>query len=940
MAVSLAPGAQAASPIPAFPKEGTVTVQEVPDSFDRLRAFLRDYRSPAGAKYHVAVVAFTDPLNREGPAFGDESGAYLDSVVEAWRQRVDTENAVIIVLGMRNREVRVHPFSRWVRLGWEGYAVVKTVNAARFDSFAKAGDYDTGMKELVLAIDAELASRLKAVENRSAHRLKAEADAVQRGKALIAQANSGILAFENRVKQPRYVPPGAREAHARAVTGVTSAQSALGEADASRAIGLAERAVSDTAQAARLLTEYEALRTATWTRRQALQARAATLEQELVEALFDVSQERALLKRATLALQEAETLLADHALSEAASRLTNAESSLQRVEAELGSARQAYKFMTRTLPRFLAGVGALALLAGLALQFQRSARSKREAQALVQQWQTQLGQVASNLLKLEDEHKLFLGRADLVKRFEGKTALPVRQAAREVDSLFLSYDAAQRALAAAQKELAHRGPLSWLRVRPYQRALSRLTADEVVLGTEDVASHKLYLPDHHEVRMTARALVAEMQSSWERALRLVEALETPSRATWETLDRLKGELGTLEGLEGRLVELDVPPALRDERAELERQLVALQEKSRRDPLGAAEETQAVARRLSTLRARAGGLVEAASLLHGEVRQRREEAGATLARLGSEGLTLSEPGFKPDALLGQIDKLSKQALRAVKAGQDEKAVAKSREAAARASALLELCGRASRAQEEFEGRSSEIEDRVRSLRESLPEWKERLRHLRQAYAGLELRSALNKAEKATGILAHVAKCLSKARACMAPNVRHVLAGAELLDQAVEQLDEVDALFQEIETRAAAYAQARQEVETTLGAVAPPQAEASGGQLSDGVSPKPKARRLIAVLTRWRDTYASTLGKNPEEHQSALALLRTVSQQFDEVVLQSRRPEPSWARIVVDLQRIAKGFEIVSKEVKDGIPVMPAARLALTEADDTLSEVDTV
>ncbi len=103
--------ALAASPLPAFPRDGAVAVQDVPDSFPKLRGFLAGYSSPAGAKYHVAVVAFTDPHNRSGPGFGDESGEYFGRLVEKWRPSVDTENAVIILVGLRNSEVRIHPFS-------------------------------------------------------------------------------------------------------------------------------------------------------------------------------------------------------------------------------------------------------------------------------------------------------------------------------------------------------------------------------------------------------------------------------------------------------------------------------------------------------------------------------------------------------------------------------------------------------------------------------------------------------------------------------------------------------------------------------------------------------------------------------------------------------------------------------------------------------------
>jgi hypothetical protein len=150
-----------------------------------------------------------------------------------------------------------------------------------------------------------------------------------------------------------------------------------------------------------------------------------------------------------------------------------------------------------------------------------------------------------------------------------------------------------------------------------------------------------------------------------------------SRSTREELDHLKAELGTLESLEGRLVEWEMPSVLRDETTELERQLLAVHERARRDPLGAAEESKRFALPLSTFLGRTGRLVQAVSQLRGEVRQRRGEASAALERLRGEGLAVEEAGFEPDAMLSYIDRRSAEALRAVKAGRDEEALASMR-----------------------------------------------------------------------------------------------------------------------------------------------------------------------------------------------------------------------------------------------------------------------
>lgn len=864
LAVSLAQGALAASPVPAFPKNGTLTIQEVPDRFDKLKELLGRHRSPAGAKYHVAVVAFSDPLDREGPAFGDESGAYLDSVVEAWRQRADTENGVIILLGLRNREVRVHPFSRWVRLGWEGYEVVKTVNAARFRSFVQAGDYDTGMTELVLAIDAELARRIEAAEAQVAKRLAAEVEEAQRNKDLIISAHAGALAFESQMSQKQHVPPRARQAHAQAVALVADARRALAEGDARRAPELAERAIREVHEAVRLLSDFEALDAAQRVRWQELHARAVELEPSLVGVPFDVTQVRTSLGRARLELDEAKKLLEAHAPEGVSAPLTNAEGSLEAARQRFAEARDFHAFATRILPGTAAVAAALALLAWLVRLRRRSAPLRREAQELIQQWETLLGQVAGNLLKLVDEHALFLGRADLVERFEGATAGPVREAARAVDDLFLSYDAAQRVLCAAKEGLPHGKPLSWFRVRPYARAIARLTVEEVLARTEDVTERKLYLPERREVRMTPKQLVSEMQSSWVRMLGLVEGLEARFRSTWEVLERLEGDLDTLESLHGRLAELGGTSVSRSEAEKLGQRLRALQERARRDPLGAEEEAKDFALLLPELIARTGQLVEVASQLQGEVRQRREEAGAALERLRGDGLAVDEPGFDTGAMLSHIDRLRQEALEAVAAGRGEEAVAKAREAAASASHLLELCELARCTRAELAGRISEAEERVRTLGVRLPERQEQLRSLRKSHADTALQPALDNAGKATRILTQAVQCLIEARTCIAPSLAHYLSGAKLLDRALLQLDAMDALYQEIETRPAALAKAQQEAEKALAA----------------------AGRALAVVGRGTWKTAAREGTEPE------SAYRAAKNEFDKLRHAAAKKRPDW------------------------------------------------
>jgi hypothetical protein len=981
--VLLAQVALAASPIPPFPKDGTVAVQDVSDDFEPLRKFLKAHRSPVGAKYHVAVVEFSDPHNRQGADYGDESGAYIQSLVEAWRAKVDTENAVIILLALRNRDIIVHPFSRWARMGWEQKAVVDTIDSSPFPSFARAGDYSGAIQALVTAIDTELAKRIRVAEQRT-----------QQTQEYLSRLRTSNQEFEDIVRAAGYDPPRAREVHQTAMATAESAAAALEAGETDKAYALARQASNETALAERLITDLRDQDAATRQQRQLIQQQLDTLKRGVAGAEFDVGEVRSRMQTIALELEAIDSLLEKRTPDEALKRVGMAQLSIGLAEKELTHARRVHTFYTRTLPGAVAGALGLALLAWLVSLRKRSARRAAEAQQLLQHWETLLARVADNLLKFEDEHALILGRADLVERFDGATAQPVRAAAHEVDSVFLAYDAAQRVLASAKQELVEGARLLWLREAPYERAIAKLSTDPVVVRTEDVKERKLFLPDRREVRMTPQELLVEMQAAWERALRLVEQLETDFREAWEEMDRLKAEVGSLEVLEDRLVELGSPSPLQLETSKLAAQLSVLHERARRDPLGASEEAERLAIPLSRFLARTERLAQAVAQVKQEVLPRRDEASATVARLRGEGLAVEEPGFEPEVMLVYINRKSVEAMRAVQAGSDEEAVAAAGEAAASAAELLELCERTHRSRKESAGLITEGEGRIRALRARLPERRERIAGLRKEHADSALQPALDNAEEASGVLDQAAEHLTGARACVTPEAQRYLAGAELIDRAFQLLDSVDALYQEIETKADDLAMARVEAQKTLGEVSQAFADlqtlmkedafASSSTLSayqhlgaeltearaqmeaarpDWLERRAQIRGLAAVaqttlqaarsekeawekagklqqelLTR-RRAYGDVLAKSSDDRQATNALFQTVSQEFDAALALTQQPRPSWPQILSALQRAAEGFEAVNEQAEKDFSEARQARKALAAADEAIRSADT-
>ncbi len=825
-------------------------------------------------------------------------------------------------------------------------------------------------------------------------RVRGAAQREQQAKELISVARSRSQEFDSLVKDAGYDPPRARETHERAMLLAENAASALEAGELNKAHELSRRASSDAMQAERLVTELREQDATVRGQLRTTEQQLSLLKRESREAAYNVSEVLPRLETVELESKSVEELLRKNTPDEAAKRLSLAQYSLSLAERDLSHARSMHKFYRTTLPGIIAGLLGLTLLIWLFTLRSRSARRANEAQEMIEHWETLLSRVADNLLKFEDQHAVILGRADLVQRFDGATAQPVREAAHEVDGVFLAYQSAQRVLAEAKRALSEGGRLLWLREAPFARAIARLSLDSVLVRTEDVTERKLFLPDRREVRMTPQELLIEMQAAWERAQRLVEQLEKSFREAWEELDRIKAELDALEVLKDRLAELDAPSALQPETSRLASQLTALFERGRRDPLGASEEAKTLAVALSTLLARTERLVQAVSQVKDEVLPRRTEASATVARLRGQGLAVEEPGFEPEVMLAHINRTGMAAVKAVHAGNDVEAVRASAEAAASAAELLELCERTRRSREESPGHISEGEGRIRALRERLPERRERIASLRQAHADSALQPALDNADEATGILDQAAQHLGSARECVAPGTQRYLAGAELIGRAFQLVEQVDALYLEIETKADALAQARMEAEKLLAEATRAFSELQGMMQSDAFAStatvsanqrtgaelpelrklmeaaRPdwlqlreqaqglassarsalegaiaekdaweKARALQEQLATRREAYRGVLAKSSDDREATNALFHTASQELDEAVAMTRQSRPSWPLILVAMQRASENLENVNQMAQRDFTEAKQARNALAAVEGAIRAADT-
>ncbi len=162
------------------------------------------------------------------------------------------------------------------------------------------------------------------------------------------------------------------------------------------------------------------------------------------------------------------------------------------------------------------------------------------------------------------------------------------------------------------------------------------------------------------------------------------------------------------------------------------------------------------------------------------------------------------------------------------------------------------------------------------------------------------------EEATTLLERVDLYLAEARARLAPGTQRYLEAEKLLRRASEPLDAVEALFEEIETKAAELAQARQAVEEELTATSGPfedmKALLMGTSLEDTQSRpvyEQKLRRLSALRSAaqaerpdWRLLRAQVLRLRGETHARVWRAKAEyeAAQRREQLLSSFRRKEP--------------------------------------------------
>ncbi len=790
------------TPVPHFPTDRVATAG-VADTFDPLRSFLDSFESEVDASYVVAVVANSDPQNRVGPAWGDDTGAYIDLVVEQWRSSLDPVRGVLVLIAVENRDVIVHPGSAWTELGFERGAVVATIDSSRFGAQARAGDYAGALMTLVQAIDGEIARR---VANRT-RRIE------------FAQQNL--------------------DAQRAAVSGLR-ARAAAAEYTHDAELHIADAETQLDAAADQLLSTDEVDR-----------------------------------ERAYVATGAAGT-------------------SLARAEAELERGERARFLRRRLFPTLVGIVAAAALVLAILLRVRRRRELRWPAEERIASWDTMLARAGERLIELGNEHPVLLGRDDLDTWYDGESRPRVHDLARRVDDLFIAFEVCTRLVGEA-RELVTR--CRFPRVHGFVAAAAKLGSDEVVARTEDVADHRLFLPESREIRRPAAELMEQMDRDYTQLRHDVGRLEATFEDAWAEVDGIVGELRSAEVAREALRVRDlVVPALEARARSVADQFDTLRGRSQRDPLGQRAPATELGRAARELQADCERAADAWMAIVDDVRPETEAARARIAKLREEEhMRLDEPGFEPDVLLAGALQAAELVEIAVEGSRFDVGAQWAETARAHVAELVGLLDATLAARDGVPERVAAGHRQAGELRADLPDWRDQLADLAVRHADSALRPALDNVEEAEVALEFADTALADAARASSAEEQRYLTAEELVARAESALTAVADLFDEIDTRSDDLARAHGRWSTLLEQARP--RVAAIRSLLDG-DPTFASRATLDAGRALDDALATTEESGARERPdwfSACAAAEALSALADEVDGRARNERAAHAAV---------------------------------------------
>jgi chromosome segregation ATPase len=127
--------------------------------YDDLRTCYRRFDSRVGADYYAAMVDVTAESGSRSRKESDARG-FAKALYGAWQDegRLDGEDDILVVLGLRNRSIAIHPGAKWKKIGFDGEVIDNTIDASHFEKHRSRRNYVEALCSLATAVDLRLAS--------------------------------------------------------------------------------------------------------------------------------------------------------------------------------------------------------------------------------------------------------------------------------------------------------------------------------------------------------------------------------------------------------------------------------------------------------------------------------------------------------------------------------------------------------------------------------------------------------------------------------------------------------------------------------------------------------------------------------------------------------------------------------------------------------------
>ncbi|MCA9562994.1 MAG: hypothetical protein KC561_05870, partial [Myxococcales bacterium] len=783
----------AGSPIPEW-NQTRVAASGVQDTFDPLRTYLETFESAVGAEYHVAIVEFTDRLNRPGPDYGDRNDDYLNPLLDAWEPFMDPEAAIVILISTSNRDVIVYPSHRWSQMGWERQSVTNSIEStADFSRHARAGDMNQAVIALIRSIERELGNR------------------VERRARELEQAAGRIAAFETLEAEVRaqievQTPDGREALGARF-------ERALQYVETARTLHAAEVGHRSALMADEGIQILEDIREDIQTRPE--------LRERLQEAIESHSSSHVATDLANL------SGWSEQPLNEVAENLISARTALEewdgrRAEGLLASVEAQLESYDRNLEstqhsRFITGRVIPAIMLGCALLIffiWMGAQSKRRwslVEAHLEFWKEKLGFASTRLLKFEDEHALLLSMRDLTSRFKSATNERAVGVAEIVDDLYIAFEAATGIVQRGEEWFKSRYPFTPFKAA---RALKRLTTDLIQFSTTQVSENRLFLPEQRELSMTSSSLIEHLESQYADAVEKASTLEKDLLSAWNDLGAATNHIANARAA----IELGISVGLDTKQwqaalQELSRALDDAKKRSDADPLGTAPEVSELLPRAATLDADTSAIATKMSARE-KLESGLQALEQRIAELRKEGSFLSEPGFEPEAMADHIRAEVDSALEAAKALDASSVETHFSEAEDTSSELSQLIEETVTLKETGMETASSIAERLDQLEGLRPEKQEQLATLRGQFAEESLHPAADNIQEVASAIASGRDAIALAKSNFDSKTQHYLAGGELLRRATALCETTDSLYAEISSKGQELQQLRNETKARI------------------------------------------------------------------------------------------------------------------------------